>query len=564
MIPNQALPILSALALCTCVTALAQSPFAAPSNSIEIRIGHVAPLTGGIRHLAKDNENGARLAVDQANAANIRIGGKVANFVLIGEDDRADPRVALTVAQKLVAANVAGVVGHLNSGTSIPAARIYEQAGIPVITPSATNPRLTELGSKVQFRVVGRDDEQGPAIANYLASTARPKLVAIIDDSTAYGEETANSVELTLKSNNIEVLAREKGTDRTSDWRVVLATVQDAKPDAIFYGGMDATAGPLLKQARELGIRALFLSGDGACTGEMIRLAGGAAEGMLCVQPGIPIGAAASAFVEAYKMKFNAAPILYAPFAYDATNMLIAAMKQADSADPAKYLPQLAKLSFTGATGRIAFDEKGDRNNAPMTIFTMKGGRLEPVAIITGRERLTSLTSSVPLPNLVAAAPSGAASVPTTQPGPGLPLPGADSCDSGLASRSTRFVVKGGIAVDKKTGLIWQRCSVGQRWSPNKGCEGEAREFKWTELGRLATGGWRVPTQAELIGIQSTGCEDAAIDKGVFPNTLATAYWSTTVYANREFFGFAFFGKVGGGGGGPADSGMHVRLVRDK
>jgi len=362
---------------------------AAPSTSIDIRIGHVAPLTGGIRHLGKDNENGTRLAVDQANAAMIRIGGKVANFVLITEDDQANPQVGVTVAQKLVAAKVAGVVGHLNSGCSIPASSIYDQAGIPVISPSSTNPALTELGSRVQFRVIGRDDEQGQAIATYLALTVKPKVVAIIDDSTVYGEVLADSVEVTLKSNNIEVLAREKGTDRTSDWRAVLATVQDKKPDAIFYGGMDSTAGPLMKQARELGIKALFLSGEGVCIDEMNRLSGGAAEGMLCTQHGIPITALATKFVDAYKVKFNIVPILYAPFAYDATNVLIEAMKKADSADPAKYLPELTKLSFTGATGRIAFDKKGDRKDAPLTMYTMKGGKIKPIAIIRGRERMT-------------------------------------------------------------------------------------------------------------------------------------------------------------------------------
>ena len=370
------------IALCTCAAALAQSP----SGSIEIRIGHVAPLTGGLAHLGKDNENGARLAVDQANAAQIRISGKIAHFVLIGEDDQANTQRGVAVAQKLVAAKVVGVVGHLNSGVSIPAASIYDRAGIPVISPSASNPKLTELGYRVQFRVGARDDEQGPAIANYLVSAFRPRAVVVIDDSTAYGEGVADSVEITLRSKNIEVLTHEKGTNRTFDWRAVLATVQGTKPDAIFFGGMDETAGPLIKQARELGMGALFLSGDGACVDSMSRLAGGAAEGMFCTQPGIPITAVDKPFVDAYKEKFNLAPILYAPFAYDATNMLIEAMKSADSADPARYLPELSKLVYVGATGRIAFDEKGDRKDAPITIFTMKSGRMQPVAIVKGRE----------------------------------------------------------------------------------------------------------------------------------------------------------------------------------
>jgi branched-chain amino acid transport system substrate-binding protein len=354
------------------------------SGKLTIAIGSVAPLTGGIAHLGKDNENGARLAVEEANAAKIRIGGKDVVFELVSYDDQADPKVGTTVAQKLVDAKVAGVVGHLNSGTSIPASPIYSQANIPVISGSATNPKLTEQGFKTQFRVVGRDDQQGPAIASYLAATTKPKVAAVIDDATAYGEGIANEVEKTLKAAGVNVLPREKGTDKTTDWKAVLTKVKGRNPDAVFYGGMDATGGPLLKQGRELGIKAVFSFGDGACTDKMKELAGEAAEGLLCSQAGIPAQAASKKFLDAYKKRFNIDPILYSPFTYDSANMLIEAMKKADSADPAKYLPVLQKLEFTGATGRIAFDAKGDRSDAEMTIFAMKGGKIEPIAIIKG------------------------------------------------------------------------------------------------------------------------------------------------------------------------------------
>ena len=353
-------------------------------KSPEIKIGHVGPLTGGIAHLGKDNENGARLAIEEANAAGIKIGGKDAKFTLVAEDDQADPKVGTTVAQKLADAKVAGVVGHLNSGTSIPASAIYSQAGIPVISGSATNPKLTEQGFKTQFRVVGRDDQQGPAIASYLAANNKPKLVAIIDDATAYGEGIANEVEKTLKAARIKVLPREKGTDKTADWKAVLTKLRGRKPDAVFYGGMDATGGPLMKQGRELGIKAVFSFGDGACTDEMSKLAGTAAEGLLCSQAGLPAQAASNKFLEAYQKKFNVAPILYAPFTYDAANLLIAAMQKANSADPAKYLPELQKIAFNGATGAISFDGKGDRRDAEMTIFTMQGGKIVPIAVIKG------------------------------------------------------------------------------------------------------------------------------------------------------------------------------------
>jgi len=353
-------------------------------QSSDIKIGHVGPITGGIAHLGKDNENGARLAIEQANEAKIKLGGKEVKFVLLAEDDQADPKVGTTVAQKLVDAKVAGVVGHLNSGTSIPASPLYNGAGIPVISGSATNPKLTEQGYKTQFRVVGRDDQQGPAIASYLANYNKPKTVAVIDDATAYGEGIANEVEKTLKAAGIAVLPREKGTDKTTDWKAVLTKLKGRNPDAIFFGGMDATGGPLMKQGRELGISAVFAFGDGACTEEMAKLAGLAAEGLLCSQAGIPVAAADKSFLEAYKKKFNVDPILYAPFTYDSANLLIAAMKKADSPDPAKYLPELAKITYKGATGEISFDAKGDRKDAEMTIFTMQGGKIVPLAVIKG------------------------------------------------------------------------------------------------------------------------------------------------------------------------------------
>jgi branched-chain amino acid transport system substrate-binding protein len=350
----------------------------------EIKIGHVGPLTGSIAHLGKDNENGARLAVEEANAAKIKLDGKDVKFTFVAEDDQADPKVGATVAQKLVDAKVAGVVGHLNSGTSIPASPIYSQAGIPVVSGSATNPKLTEQGFKTQFRVVGRDDQQGPAIASYLATNNKPKTVAVIDDATAYGEGIANEVEKTLKAAKVNVLPREKGTDKTTDWKAILTKLRGRNPDAVFYGGMDATGGPLMKQGRELGIKAVFAFGDGACTDDMAKFAGKEAEGLLCSQAGLPPQAADRKFLDAYKKRFNADPIIYSPFTYDAAKLLIAAMQKANSADPKKYLPELAKIEHEGVTGKISFDAKGDRKDAEITIFTMKSGKIEPVAVIKG------------------------------------------------------------------------------------------------------------------------------------------------------------------------------------
>ena len=430
-LPIKALSLAASLTLIACSKPAPPPPPAAtaPIAPQVVKIGHVGPLTGAIAHLGKDNENGARLAIEEANAKGVEIGGKKVKFEMLAEDDQADPKVGTTVAQKLIDAKVVGIVGHLNSGTTIPASALYEQAGVPMISGSATNPKLTEQGFKVTFRVVGRDDQQGPAVANYLLAEVKPKKVAVIDDATAYGEGLANEVEKTLKAAGVSVLAREKGTDKTADWKAVLTKIKGKKPDAVFYGGMDATGGLLLKQARELGIKAIFSFGDGACTDKMAELGGAAAEGMLCSQAGLPVQAANKKFLDAYKAKFNVDPILYAPFTYDAANLLIEAMKKAGSSEPAKYLPELAKISFDGASGHIEFDAKGDRKDAEMTIFTMKDGRISPLAIVKSgktvkfEDFLSQAAAAAAIPAAPAAAPVPAA--PPAAPAPAAPAAAA-------------------------------------------------------------------------------------------------------------------------------------------
>lgn len=360
----------------------AAAPAAPAEDTITVTIGHAGPLTGSIAHLGKDDENGVHLAVDEANAKKIKLGGKTVNFVMDSEDDQADPKLGPTIAQKFVDAKVAGVVGHLNSGVTIPASAVYNQAGIPMISGSATNPKLTEQGFKTIFRTVARDDQQGPAIAAYIASELKVKKVAIADDATAYGEGLANEVEKTLKAAGVQILTHEKTNDKATDFKAILTKIKGRNPDAVFYGGMDATGGPMLKQARELGIKARFAYGDGACTAEMNKLAGDkAADGMICSQAGIPTQMSSKAFVDAFNAKFGEIK-QYAPYYYDSANLLIAAMQKADSPDPAKFLPELQKISYDGATGHIEFDDKGDRKDAEITVFQMKSGKVDPVAIV--------------------------------------------------------------------------------------------------------------------------------------------------------------------------------------
>ena len=378
---------------------------------ITVTIAHAGPLTGSIAHLGKDDENGVALAVQHANDKKLTIDGKPVTFKMVSEDDQADPKTGTTVAQKLVDAKVAAVIGHLNSGVTIPASEIYNKAGIPVISGSATNPTLTERGLKTVFRTVGRDDQQGPAIAAYIAGELKGKKVAIVDDKTAYGEGLANEVEKALKGAKVAVVSRERTTDKETDFKAILTKIKAKNPDVVFHGGMDATGGPMLKQARELGIKAVFAFGDGACTDEMSKLAGAASEGLACSQAGLPAVAASKEFQDAFKAKFGDIK-QYAPYFYDGTMAMIEAMKKANSVDPAKFTPEVFNVSFQGATGKVEFDAKGDRKDAEMTIFRMgKDGKIAPVAIVKGGV-------STPFAPPAAAAPAAAApaAAPAAEP----------------------------------------------------------------------------------------------------------------------------------------------------
>ena len=357
---------------------------ASAEQAVTVKIAHAGPLTGGIAHQGKDDENGVHLAIDQANEKKIRIGGKLIRFEMQSEDDQGDPKIGTLVAQKLVDAKVAAVIGHLNSGVSIPASEIYNKAGIPMISGSATNPALTERGFKTVFRTIGRDDQQGPAIAQYIVNELKATKVALADDKTAYGEGLTNEVEKFLKGANVVIAGRERTTDKETDFRAILTKIKAKNPDVVFYGGMDMTGGPMLKQARELGIKAIFAFGDGACTDEMAQFAGPASEGMVCSQAGPPREAASPEFTKAFVARFGEIK-QYSPLYYDATNAVIEAMKKADSIDPTKFTPEIFNISFAGATGMVSFDRHGDRKDAEMTVFRMSGGRIKPVATIRNR-----------------------------------------------------------------------------------------------------------------------------------------------------------------------------------
>ena len=360
---------------------------ATSAQELVVKIGHVGPTSGQIAHLGKDNENGARMAIDELNAKGVTIGGKKAKFELLAEDDAGDPKQGTAAAQKLVDSKVNGVIGHLNSGTTIPASKIYSDAGIPQISPSATNPKYTRQGLKTTFRVVADDVHLGGTLGKYAVTELKGKSIAVIDDRTAYGQGVADEFEKGVKAAGGKTVGREFTNDKATDFTAILTSLKGKKPDVVFFGGMDAVAGPMLRQMKQLGIDAKFMGGDGICSGELPKLSAGTmGDGqVVCAEAGGVEGeqkAAMDKFKTDFKKKFNADVQIYAPYVYDAVMVMADSMVKANSAEPAKYLPVLAKANYKGVTGTIAFDEKGDIKNGALTLFTYKGGKREQIAVV--------------------------------------------------------------------------------------------------------------------------------------------------------------------------------------
>ncbi|AOZ49091.1 branched-chain amino acid ABC transporter substrate-binding protein [Chromobacterium vaccinii] len=374
--------------------ATGSQPASAPSQAAAggetvVKIGQVSPMSGPISHLGKDNEYGAKLAIEDLNAKGVEIGGKKVKFELVSEDDQGDPKIGTQVAQRLVDAGVVGVVGHLNSGTTIPASKIYSDAGLPQISPSATNPDYTKQGFKTTFRVIANDVQQGKALGEFAAGTLNAKKIAIIDDRTAYGQGLADQFEGAVKSKGAQVVKREFTNNTATDFNAILTSIKASNPDLVFYGGMDAQAGPLAKQMQRLGLKAKLMGGDGWQTPEFVKLAGDASEGQYASSCGISRDKMPGfkAFDEKFKKEFNTDVQIYAPFEYDAVMVLVDAMKRAKSYDPKAYLPEVGKTDYLGVTGKIAFDDKGDIKNGAVTVYQVKNGKWEVVSTVGGEAK---------------------------------------------------------------------------------------------------------------------------------------------------------------------------------
>ena len=385
-----ALSVAAAFALSACGEKEAPAPVAAPAApeakpEIVVKLGHVAPMTGPQAHLGKDNESGAVLAIEELNAQGLEIGGAKVKFELVSEDDQADPKQGTIVAQKLIDAKVNGVVGHLNSGTTIPASKLYFDAGMPQVSPSATNPKYTQQGFNTAFRVMANDIQQGKVLGDFAAKQGA-KTVAVIDDRTAYGQGLADEFRKAAEAAGLQVVANEYTNDKATDFKAILTKIKSTKADLVFFGGMDAQGGPLVKQMKDLGIKAKFLGGDGVCTPEFMKLGGPAADGEYCSLPGVPLEQLAKGpeFKSKFETKFGYQIQLYAPNAYDAVMVIADSMKRAGSVEPAAYLPEIAKTKLEGVSGNIEFDQFGDLTSGAISVYQYQGGTLTYVETLGG------------------------------------------------------------------------------------------------------------------------------------------------------------------------------------
>lgn len=341
-----------------------------------VNIGFAAPLTGPQAHYGEEYKNGVTLAIEDANAENPTIDGKPVKFQLQAEDDQADPKTATQVAQKFVDAKINGIIGHFNSGTTIPASKIYHDAGVPMIA-MATAPQFTQQGFNTTFRSMTSDTQQGAVMGKFVVEKLGAKKIAIIDDRTAYGQGLADEFEKSVKAAGGEIIKREFTNDKATDFTAILTTIKGAGPDIIFYGGADAQSAPMAKQLKRLGITAPLVSGEMTKTPTFLKLAGAESEGTIASLAGLPLEQMPKGndYATRYKARFNQDVATYSPYGYDATRIMIEAMKKANSADPAKYLPELAKTEYAGVTAAsISYDEKGDLKNGTVTVYKVEGG----------------------------------------------------------------------------------------------------------------------------------------------------------------------------------------------
>lgn len=342
-----------------------------PSHA-DIAIGAAAPLTGGQAKIGADMVQGVEMAVSQWNAKGGINGQKI---VLIKGDDEASPKQAPVVARDLVGKKVVGVIGHFNSGCTIPASEIYDEARVIMITPAATNPKVTDRGYKGIFRVCGRDDQQGSVGAKFAIDQLKAKRIAILHDKTTYGQGLADEFKKAITAAGVTPLYYAGVPKEELDFRAIISAIKETKPDLWYFGGIYDQGGPLLTQARQSGLDAPLMSGDGLIDNELIVTCGKGAEGTyLTFGPDPAVIPSAKAFLDAYHAKYGPHGA-YAIYGYDAANILLSAIEKSGATDYDKLCAHLHGEEFQTAMGKLRFDKKGDITASYYVIWVVKDGK---------------------------------------------------------------------------------------------------------------------------------------------------------------------------------------------
>lgn len=336
-----------------------------------IRIGAAGPMTGDQSKMGVDLRNSVELAVAEWNEKGGVLGKKI---VLLPADDQADPKQAVSIANKLINQKAVALVGHWNSSCSIPASKYYQDANIVMISPATTNPQLTLQGFKNVFRVCGTDDQQGKVAADFILKTIRPKKIAIIHDKTAYGQGLADYFKRAL-GDRVQVVYYGGIIQRDPDYKAVLTTIKQSDPELYYFGGIYPEAGRLVRQAKEIGMNIPMITGDGVYDPTFINIAGTSAEGTYVTFGAEPAGLpSAKSFMDKYKAKYGD-PGPYSIYAYDAANIILTAIAETRNTDGSKVAEYISKTIFHGAFGDISFDKNGDVTKAPYVIWQVKGGK---------------------------------------------------------------------------------------------------------------------------------------------------------------------------------------------
>jgi branched-chain amino acid transport system substrate-binding protein len=327
--------------------------------SAQIRMGVAGPMTGGSAAFGAQLRQGAEQAVADINAQGGILGQKIELFV---GDDRADPREGVSAANKFVADGVKFVVGHFNSGVTIPASDVYQENGILAITPAATNPKVTERNMWNMFRVCGRDDQQGALAGKIIAERFKGKRVAIVHDKTTYGQGLADETRRAMAKAGLKDVMYEGVNKDDRDFTALISKIRQARADLVFWGGLYDAGGLIVRQMRAQGVKAPLMGGDGITDDEFASIAGPGAEGTLMTfSPDPRTNPANKAILELYRSKRMFEPQAYTLYSYAAVQIFKQAAEKANSLDPKKVAEVMRSgMVFNTVLGELTFDKKGD------------------------------------------------------------------------------------------------------------------------------------------------------------------------------------------------------------